>query len=572
MLASGVRPDHFTLPLLARAALPGLSGVGEAVHSIAIQLGFVGDPYFCNSFIDYYARSEDIISARSLFEEMLVRDVVSWTTMISAYVQSGHISESSRMFGEMRFSGIEPNSVTLAAVLRASEVKRNADGGRQVHGFSIKRGFCSHELVQNSILTVYSKTGCFKEAEKLFDSIEERTVISWNILMSGYSSSGNFVKVVECFRLLIAAMYPCPQTLTLVISALTKPRDLRMGRQIHGYALKSGQIDVVLQAAFLDLYVKCADSSSSFAFLQEVSSRTSWIVMMWAFVHSGEFTQAISLFQRMQTAGIEPNSDALRCLVASYTHLGALLLGKTIHGYLIRHQLTAEPGAEILETSILNMYAKCGSIVSARRCFNNMMCRDTVAWSSMIDGYAAHGMGLESMELFRRMQEAGIRPNSITFLSLLSSCSHSGLVDEGCEVFNSITENFGMKPELSHYTCMVDILARSGKITESLNLIHSMHVKPDGRIWGALLGSCRVYQNVDVGEYAALRLFELEPDNVGYHIVLSNVHVEGDRWAKAESIWKSMDGKELWGRPGGSCIEEKGVFSSFVSSDFFGRR
>lgn len=571
LLAGGARPDHFTLPLVIRAisALPGRADLGKAIHCLGNHLGFCGDAYFCNSLIDLYIKCKDTIYARKLFDEMRGRDVVSWTTMISGYIQSGDIPESFCLFHEMRISGIEPNSVTLAVILRAFEVEKSVDGGQQLHGFAIKRGFGNHDVVENSFLTAYSKMECIKEAEKLFASIEERSFVSWNILMRAYFLTGDLLKLFECFQRMMAESYPTPETLTLVISALSKCRELRMGQQIHSYAVKHGHIDMVLQSSFMDFYVQCADLASSFSLLQEVSTNNCsfpWIVMMWAFIQSGQFRQAISLFQRMQNLGFEPNASALRCLATAYGHLGTLLPGKVIHGYLIRHELIAESEAERLETSILNMYSKCGSIIFAQRCFDNMVYRDIVAWSSMIESYAIHGMGLEAIKLFYQMQEAGFSPNSVTFLSLLSSCSHSGLVNEGCQIFSYMTEIFGIKAELNHYTCMVDLLARAGLIAEALDLIHSMDVEPDGRIWGALLASCRVHRNVNIGDYAAQRLLELEPDNVGYQIILSNIRACGDQWDKSERIWKSMDEIELKGRPGWSCIEEKGGFPLFFAA------
>ncbi|XP_020595329.1 pentatricopeptide repeat-containing protein At5g39350-like [Phalaenopsis equestris] len=573
MLAGSARPDQYTLPLVLRAVtgLPARAGLGKTIHSLGIQLGFCVDAYFCNSVIAMYVRCDNTVYARNLFDEMRHRDVVSWTTLISGYIQNRNILESTRLFHEMRISGIEPSSVTLGVILRAFEIEKSGDGGRQMHGFVIKRGFGSHELVQNSILTTYSKLSYIKEAEKLFECMEERGFVSWNILMLAYFSAGHMSRVVDCFQRMITELYPSLETLTIIISALGKCRELRMGQQIHCYAVKHGQIDMVLQASFMNFYAQCADLASSFSLLQEFGTQTCsipWIVMMWAFVQSGQFRQAISLFQRMQNLGLEPNADALRCLVTSYTHLGALLLGKVIHGYFLRRQLSSESEAERLETSILNMYAKCGNIILARRCFDNMVDRDIVVWSSMIESYAIHGMGIEAMKLFHQMEEAGVSPNSITFLSLLSSCSHSGLVNEGCQVFHSMTERFGIKAELNHYTCMVDLFARAGKLVEALNLINSMDVKPDGRIWGALLASCRVHQNVDVGDYAAQRLLQLEPDNVGYNIILSSIQAGGNQWAKAERIWKSMDDIELKGRPGWSCIEEKGGFSLFLAADY----
>ena len=185
----------------------------------------------------------------------------------------------------------------------------------------------------------------------------------------------------------------------------------------------------------------------------------------------------------------------------------------------------------------------------------------------MIEGFGTHGLGSEALELFGLMLKERIKPNSVTFLSLLSACSHSGLVREGCEVYNSMKWIFGIQPNLDHYTCMVDLLGRYGKLKEALAIIVKMVIFPDGRIWGALLAACRVHGDIKFGEYTAQRLLELEPDNVGYHTLLINVQAGVGRWDEVEEVRRVMNEKDLKKKPGWSCFEAKGMIHGFVSAD-----
>ncbi|WOL19753.1 hypothetical protein Cni_G28555 [Canna indica] len=572
MRRSGAQPDHYTFPLVNRAISlnHNLVDFAEAVHCLATKLGFAGDVYFCNTMMEAYARNGGVSLARQLFDEMRVRDVVSWTSLFSAYVQMGdHHLETFEFFKQMRAEGLEPSPVTLAVLLRACCIAEDMAGGFQLYGFSIKIGFGTHELVQNSVLTMLSKLACLEEVEQLFGGIQNRSATSWNILISAYSSTGDASRAAECYGKMKLELTPTHETLTLLISAFAKCEDLHQGRKVHCDAMKTGHIDAVLRAALVDFYAKCGELESAILLFEEaqVKDCAVWSIMMWGFIQNGESLQTVSLFQGMQNAGFKPTKDVLRALVHAYSDLGALVLGRGVHGYLIRNTIEAYSDDALLETSILNMYAKCGSIVLARRCFDQIVQKDVVAWTSMIEAYAIHGLGLEALELFYQMQEEGIRPNKVTFLSLLSACSHSGLLSEGCELFNCMTNEFGINPDLSHYTCLVDLLGRSGKLLEALDVIENMSSVPDGRIWGALLASCRTHSDGVLGNYVAKKLFDLEPDNVGYRVILSNIFASDEMWEETEKSRKSGGKKELRKKPGWSSVQVKGVSTMFVAGD-----
>ncbi|OVA13037.1 Pentatricopeptide repeat [Macleaya cordata] len=573
MRESCISPDNFTFPLLNRAisSLQNHLRCGEMVHCIAIQMGFGRDLYFCNTLIEVYVKNYSICSARNVFDEMPNRDLVTWATLISGYVCSRNIVDSFRLFREMLIADFEPNSVTLMIMFRACSVSNNVIQGRELHGYVIKKGLESNLSVHNSILTMYSKTGNFEDAKILFEEIEERDVVSWNIMISAYSlEEDSYYRVAESFNKMRIEVNPGVETLTLVISVCAKSGNLLQGEKIHGYAIKTGLVDIVLQTSLVDLYAKCGEVGISARLFKELPQRNyiTWSSMISGFIQNGYFMEAIELFQQMQTEDFEPGIEILRSLFLAYTNLGALRLGKGVHCFVLKNIIySSEEEKTTIETSILNMYAKCGSIISAKRCFDRIVAKDVVAWSSMIDGYSGHGRGIEAIETFEQMQEEGVKPNSITFLSLLSACSHSGLVSEGCRIFSYMNSRFGVKPDLNHYTCMVDLLGRSGKLQEAVDIIEKMDVEPDSRIWGALFAASRVYSDNEIGVYAAQNLLELEPDNAGYRTLLSNLHASAERWDEAETVRRVMSEKYMKKKPGWSCIETREGFHGFVAGD-----
>ncbi|XXG58149.1 hypothetical protein AAC387_Pa04g0535 [Persea americana] len=564
----GIQPDVFTFPTVNRA-ISCLQDGGK-IHSLAIQMGFASNVYFCNTLIGMYGRCGCVDSASRVFDEMPLRDVVSWTSMISCYVREEMFTDCFGLIYEMRRAEIEPNSVTIVTMMQACGMAGNAVGGTQFHAYSIKRGFGNYELVvNNSILSMYVKTGCFEDAEVLFNNANEKDAVSWNIMISGYSGKGNLLKVADSFNEMRLEVVPSLETLTLVISSFAKAGELRHGQGMHAYSVKSGLNDVLLQTSIVDFYAKCGEMEKSFRLFDDLPDKNSdsWSVLMSGFIQNGYFREAIELFSKMQIANVKPSTYTLRSIILAYSHLGALKLGKGAHAYMIRKGLYGHKDNASMETTILNMYAKCGSISSARTCFKQMAVKDVIAWSSMIEGYGIHGLGSKALELFEHMQTEGVAPNSVTFLSMLSACSHSGLVNEGCIIFCRMSQEFGIIPTLDHYTCLVDLLGRSGKLQEALTMIETMTAKPDSRIWGALLAACRTYSDNALGIYVAQSLFDMEPENAGYHVVLSNVHVSGGRWNEAEYLRNLMTEKDLNKKPGWSCIETKEGFHGFVAGD-----
>ncbi|CAI9765638.1 unnamed protein product [Fraxinus pennsylvanica] len=568
MREKGVPHDSYTLPILNGSVVLLESGkrFADMIHSVAVQMGFESDVYFCNTMIEAYVKSGCFENALKMFGEMPHKDLVSWTSMISGYIGERNVGCASGLFREMR-KEVEPNAVTILVML---QICSSVFEGRQIQAYAFKSGFLVDQSVKNSILKIYADVGDADDAETLFDEIDKRDVVSWNIMMSLYSSEGNTLNMTNCFRKIWNESKPSIETLTLFVSGLAEAGNLSQVWQIHCLSIKSGLCDDILRTSLLDFYAKCADLEASAQLFTEVLYRNciTWGAMMSGFIENGYFREAIELFWQMLAAGVQPMAENMRNLLLVYTHMGALQFGKSIHGYLVRNSFfSSNEENRSLETSTLNMYIRCGSICAARTCFDRILVRDRVTWASMIEGCAIHGKGFEALELFHQMVEDGIKPNSVTFISLLSACRHSGLLHEGCELFCSMKSRFGIDPELDHYTCIVDLLGRSDKTKEALAIILKFVIFPDSRIWGALLAASRVNENRKLGEYAAERLFQLEPDNVGYHTVFSNVQASAEKWDVVEEVRSSMKNRNLTKHPGWSCIEAKGTFHGFVSGD-----
>ncbi|KAL1368197.1 pentatricopeptide repeat-containing protein At1g11290, chloroplastic-like [Arachis duranensis] len=569
----GVPHDTFTLPIVNRAlsSMRIDASLGKMIHCVAIQVGLDVDLYFCNTMIEAYVKCECVGYACNLFDEMLQRDVVSWTSMIAGYISEGQLSVAFDLFNKMRIE-LEPNSVTLVVIMQACCASEILNEGVQIHGYAFKSGLLMDWSVKNLVLRMYASRVSTEEVELLFSEVDRTDVASWNVLISFFTSQRDMTRVLRLFNEMHSLeVRPWNiETLTIVISALAKSACLSKGEGMHCLIIKTGVYDDILLTSLLDFYAKCGRLETSVQLFREIrcKSNITWGAMMLAFIQNGSFVDAISLFQQMQAKDHDIAPEIWRNLIDAYANLGALKSGKVVHGNLIKDLLNGPVKGNVhLETSILNMYLRGGNMSSAKACFDRMPIKDVVAWTTMIEGLGSHGFGLEALTYFNLMMQERVQPNHVTFLSLLSACSHSGLVTEGCNIYYSMKWGFGIEPNLDHHTCMVDLLGRNGMLNEALAIILKMIVLPDSRIWGALLSASRVYGNRRFGEYAAERLLELEPHNAGYYTLLSNIKASVGSWNEVEEMRRMMSEKDLKKKPGWSCIEVNGVIQGFVSGD-----
>eukprot|EP01018_Ginkgo_biloba_P025976 Gb_06693 [translate_table: standard] len=569
MAIANVPLDSVTLvsALLACAHVGALQQ-GRWIHDYIIRSGFELDVFVQNSLINMYVKCDCIDVASQLFKKMSRRDVVSWNVMIGGYAQNGLTNEAFSLFHQMRLKDVTPDSTTMSSLLSICALLRALRQGKCIHNYIIRYGFESDVFNGVALIDMYAKCGATEDAHQCFDLMPRRDVVSWNALIAGYSQNGHANEVLTLFhRMQLAGTMPNAVTVVSVLPACAQLGDLQQGKWIHDYIIRSRfESDSFVMTTLIDMYAKCGSIHIARQLFDRMCTRNvvSWTAMITGYAQNGHANEALTLFNQMQLAGVKPNSVTMVSVLSACAHLGALEQGKWFHNYIIRRGFESDA---FVVTALIDMYAKCGRIVIARQLFDNMSEENVFSWSAMIAGYGIHGHVHDALALFNQMQHLGINPNDITFISVLSACRHAGLVDEGWKCFECMTQKYGITPRAEHYACMVDLLGRSGHLHEAQDFISKMPLPPDAGVWGALLGACRIHCDIELGQHVAEHLFELDPENAGHYVLLSNIYAAAGRWDNVAKVRTMMKSRGLKKTPGRSFIEVNNKVHEFVVGD-----
>uniref|UniRef100_A0A5K1A2N9 DYW domain-containing protein n=1 Tax=Nymphaea colorata TaxID=210225 RepID=A0A5K1A2N9_9MAGN len=325
--------------------------------------------------------------------------------------------------------------------------------------------------------------------------------------------------------------------------------------------------DVISWTALIVAYARCSDMEAAQRLFNDSPHKdmVAWTAMICSYAQNAKPKEALQLFDRMCAAGVPTDEVTLVGVISACAQLGAASYAKWVHNVAEERGLD---GNLVVGSALIDMYAKCGNIQEAYRVFEKMSERNVYSYSAMIVGLAMHGQSKSALEVFSCMKETDVKPNSVTFIGVLTACSHTGMVDEGRHCFTSMQDEYGILPSADHYACMVDLLGRAGRLEEAYEMIKSMPVEPHAGVWGALLGACRIHSNVDLAEIAARQLFKLEPDGIGNHILLSNIYAAVGRWEDVSSVRKMIREKGLKKSAGYSWFEAKdGRIHEFFAGD-----
>lgn len=419
---------------------------------------------------------------------------------------------------------------------------------------------------------MYAKCGHLGDARNLFDEIPQRNVVSWTSMINGYVQNDCAREALLLFKEQLVEESVeeggCVDLVTMVsvLAACSRAREKNVTRGVHGIVIKRG-LDEGLGVGntLIDAYAKCDMLESSRRVFDGMNEKdlVSWNSMIAVFAQHGIAEEAIEVFRSMVKT-IKYNAVTLSAVFLACAHAGALRVGKGIHVQVIKMNLESNV---FVGTSIIHMYCKCGRVSSARKAFDRMSEKNVKTWSSMIAGYGMHGQAKEALEVLSGMIQHGVKPNSISFVSVLSACCHAGLVDEGWHWFCTMQHRFKIEPTVEHYGCMVDLLGRAGYLKKAYDVILDMKVRPDLVIWCSLLASCRIHKNVELGEISARKLFELDPSNSGYYTLLSNIYADAGRWEDVKTMRIFMKKHGVAKSPGFSLIELKGRVHIFLVGD-----
>lgn len=489
--------------------------------------------------------------------------------MIRGYASSGSPQESVVLYREMLYYGQRPDRFTFPFVLKACGELSSVEIGRVVHGEVVVQGLESDAYVANSLIAMYSKFGDLHNVRKLFDRMSKRDLTSWNTVILGHAKNGDPERAIDMFMSMGRARAVVDGTTLLgLLGACGEMKVIRKGKEIHAYVVRNGfRIDNELVInSILGMYCDCNHMLESRKLFESMNrDLVSWNLMISGYSQNDDEFQCIQLFCRMIRESLhQPDEVTITSILGACDQITTLQFGMSVHSQLTKRGFSAN---NFVGTALINMYSKCGSLTSACLTFNELPQKRLISWSSIISAFGVHGKGREALSAFYEMVAEGLHPDEAVFTSVLSACSHSGLVGEGKEIFGSMKSQFDLEPTCTHYSCLVDILGRAGKLDEAFELIENANFKPTRDMWAALLSACRSHRNAELAEIAAKRMYKLNPEDISIYLCLSNIYAADKRWADVERVRALMRGRRLKKLPGYSFIKLDNKIHSFLVAD-----
>ncbi|KAL5975133.1 hypothetical protein ACLOJK_031812 [Asimina triloba] len=546
---------------------------GREVHGFLIRNGMNNENIAIgNGLVNMYAKCGAIDDSFIVFNHMNVKDSVSWNSMISGLDQNGHFEEALKTFQSFMRSGLMPSIFALISTLSSCASLGDIRMGTQVHCMGIKVGLDSDVSVLNSLIAMYSECRCLSECWKVFVSMPEHDQISWNSMIGAVANSEASTHEVVEFLLDMrrAGWSPNGVTLINVLGSVSSLSYVELGRQLHVLILKHCLAkDNAVENALLSCYAisgQMDDCERLFVKMSDRRDDISWNTMIAGYIHNGMLPKAMDFLWLMIQNGHQMDHFTYATVLSACASIAALGHGMEIHARAIRACLESDV---VVESTLVDMYAKCGRIDYASRIFGLMSVKNEFSWNSMISGYARHGQGEKALELFKKMQCGDQRPDHVTFVGVLSACSHVGLVGQGLEYFELMTKTYCLVPRMEHYSCMVDLLARAGELDKVEDFIQRMPMKPNVLVWRSVLSACCRSNGckMDLGKLAGEMLLELEPQNPVNYVLVSNMYASGGQWAdmaKARAAMRRMSVKK---EAGCSWVTMKDGVHVFVAGD-----
>ncbi|KAH7549987.1 hypothetical protein JRO89_XS13G0114200 [Xanthoceras sorbifolium] len=494
---------------------------------------------------------------------------------IQSLCKQGHLKQA------LQLLSAEPNlnQLTYELLLLSCTRHHSLSDARSVHSHLVDNGFDQDPFLATKLINMYAELGSIDHVRQVFDKTRNRTIYVWNALFRSLTLAGHGEEVLDLYRRMNRTGIPSDRfTYTYVLKACAASNCssslLNRGKEIHGHILRHGyDVNVHVMTTLVDMYARlgCVTYASVVFREMGVKNVVSWSAMIACYARNEMPFEALELFREMmiETHDTDPNSVTMVSVLQACAALAALEQGKLLHGYILRRGLNS-----ILPviSALMIMYAKCGKLELGQRLFDQMDKKDVVSWNSLISSYGVHGFGEKAIQIFEEMINRGVSPSPISFISVLGACSHAGLVEEGKRLFESMRRDHKVLPGVEHYACMVDLLGRANMLEEAAKIIEDMRIEPGPRVWGSLLGSCRIHCNVELAERASKRLFKLEPTNAGNYVLLADVYAEANMWDEVKRVRKMLEARGLQKIPGRSWIEVKRKMHSFVSVDEFNQQ
>nr|POE55190.1 pentatricopeptide repeat-containing protein, mitochondrial [Quercus suber] len=550
--------DHVTVALALKAC-HGDPKPGCQIHGFAVSSGLVSYITVSNSLMNMYCKSGQFAKALCIFENLIDPDIVSWNTVLSGfqksedalsfalrmnlngvvfdpvsyttilafcsddegYTQGGdHGLEAIFTFIEMVGEGMKLDHVSFTSAVSACGQERNLDFGKQMHGLIMKTGYGRHVSVCNVLMSLYSKCEVVEDAKLVFQIMNDRNVVSWTTIIS--VNEEDAVSLFNEMRL--DGVYPNDVTFIGLIHAISIQTLVKEGQMIHGFCIKTSFLsEPNVCNSLITMYAKFEAIQDSLKIFEELNYREiiSWNALISGYAQNGLSQEALCTFLSaiMESKPNEYTFGSVLSAIGAAEDI-SLKQGQRCHSYLIKLRLDTDP---IVSGALLDMYAKRGNICESQKVFCEMPERTQFAWTAIISAYARHGDYDSVIKFFKEMEREGVRPDSITFLSVLTVCGRKGMVDVGRQLFDSMVKEYQIEPSPEHYSCMVDMLGRAGRLEEAEDLVSQIPGLPGLSVLQSLLGACKIHGNMEMGERTADALMEMEPTESGSYVLMSNL-------------------------------------------------
>ncbi|KAL3645659.1 hypothetical protein CASFOL_010839 [Castilleja foliolosa] len=563
-------------------------------HVIKIRGGSaISSKVFTTAILSIYSNFNLLQDCLSLFNTYpSPPPLKAWKSIIKCCTSNGQFLDSVENFKKMLAFGKTPDRNVFPSLLKTCTHLKDLRLGEAIHGCAVRVGVDTELFTGNALMNMYSKLeplnarkvfdggpqtnllSNFKKdsnntVRKVFENMLVKDVVSWNTVIGGHVQNEFYEEALSAVKEMGKMnLKPDSYTLSSILPIFAQYINLMRGKEIHGYSIRHNfDHDLFIGSSLIDMYANCMRLEDSYKVFITSPKRdsVSWNSMIAVCVQNGQFDNGLKLFREMLTSDIEPVAISFSSILPACVHSMTLCLGKQLHGYIIRRGFDDNI---YVASSVMDMYAKCGNLKVSKWIFDKMESRDTVSWTSMIMGYAFHGHARDAIMFFDKMEKVeGVKPNSGSFLAVLTACSHGGLVDESWKYFTSMTRDYNIYPSIEHYAAVSDLLGRAGKLDEAYDFISKMNIMPTGAIWSTLLSACRVHKNVELAERVFKEMLLIDPNNVSAYVLLSNVYVAANRWKDSARVRVNMRKKGMKKSLGCSWIEVKRKLHVFVSGD-----
>lgn len=574
MKRSGSDVDGYSFSrLLKGIASAKRLDLGEQVHSLVIKGGYECNVFVGSALVDMYAKCERVEDAFEAFMEMSEPNSVSWNALIAGFVQVRDIKTAFWLLGLMEMmAAMTMDDGTFAPLLTLLDDPMLYNLLKQVHAKVLILGLQHEITICNAMISSYADCGSVSDAKRVFDGLGgSKDLISWNSMLTAFSKHELKESAFKLFiEMQMSWIETDIYTYTGILSACSGEEHQIFGKSLHGLVIKQGLEQVTsVSNALVSMYIQfpIGAMKEALSLFESLKSKdlVSWNSIMTGFSQKGLSEDALKFFSYLRSSNIEVDDYAFSAVLRSCSDLATLRLGQQIHALATKSSFELD---DFVTSSLILMYSKCGVIENARKCFEQISSKhSTISWNAMILGYAQHGSGQVSLDLFSQMCQQNVKLDHVTFTAILTACSHTGLVQEGLELLNSMEPVYKIQPRMEHYAVAVDLLGRAGLVNKAKELIESMPLNPDPMVLKTFLGACRACGEIKMATQVANHLLEIEPEDHFTYVSLSHMYSDLKKWEEKASVKKMMKERGVKKVPGWSSIEIRNQVYAFNAED-----